>query len=70
MSSFSTGTKKKAKAPPPVTIESTNNAATLGSKLYEKIKNGMQVALGATNSSAAAPQFLSNSGSATGTPVI
>ncbi len=48
MSSFSTGTKKKVKAPPPVNIESNNNGASLGSKLYEKIKTGMQAALGGT----------------------
>ena len=52
MTSFSTGTKKKAKAPPPVSLEPVQPAhiqstsGSLGSKLYEKIKIGMQVALG------------------------
>ena len=47
MTSFSTGTKKKVKAPPPVTIEPvqqvhfTSASGSLGSKLYDKIKTGM-----------------------------
>jgi hypothetical protein len=67
MTSFSTGTKKKVKAPPPVMIEPvhsmpmTSASGSLGGKLYDKIKTGVQAALGSG---------ASNSGSAAGTPVI
>ena len=40
----------------------TTTSASLGSKLYEKIKTGMQVALGHSQTS--------NSGTSVGTPVI
>jgi hypothetical protein len=42
----------------------TSTSGSLGSKLYEKIKTGMQVALGGGHSQT------SNSGTSAGTPVI
>jgi hypothetical protein len=64
LSSFSTGTKKKVKVALMENIVTTTTAtvehpqqvsSSIGTKLYEKIKSGMQAALG-TQSSAAEPK--------------
>lgn len=61
LSSFSTGTKKKVKVALMENIVTTTTAAidhpqqvssSIGTKLYEKIKSGMQAALGAQSSAA------------------